>query len=306
MYEWNEAIQKMLTWIEEHLTDEPTLGELSRSVGYSPYYCSVRFHEYVGMTLRSYVCGRRLARAALDLRDTNSRVIDIAVKYGFSSQEALTRAFGAAFGLSPAAYRKNPLPIALACVPNMLYPEFYEGKGDAIMSVFTLKQPEIKMEFLPAHKYLGIWDDTAEGYGSFWDKHDCDRVCGTIESMRHISDPVVGCHMAGWRWVGGKRKYFYGLGVSADYDGPIPEGFELKSFPASYYLVFFHPTFDYLNHNGEVMGRVEDLAWNYDIKNKKYNCQDYDWNEDECQIYQRHYPEVLGYEVLRPVKRRQI
>lgn len=304
MYEWNESVQKMILWIEENLTENPTLDSMSRQVGYSPCYCSVKFHEIVGMTLRSYVCGRRLARAALELRDTDTRIIDIAVKYGFSSQEALTRAFSAAYGPTPAAYRKNPVPVALSCVPNLLSPEFYKSKGDAKMSVFTLKEPEIKMEYLPAHKYMGIWDNTAEGYGGFWGHHDCDRVCGIIESMRHVSDPVIGCHMAGWRWVGGRRKYFYGLGVDADYDGPVPEGFSLKAFPTSYYLVFFHPTFDYLNHNGEVMGRVEDLAWNYDIKTQKYNSQDYDWNDDVCQIYQRHYPEVLGYEVLRPVKRR--
>lgn len=29
----------------------------------------------------------------------------------------------------------------------------------------------------------------------------------------------------------------------------------------------------------------------------------YEWNEEFCQCYQRHYPEVLGYEVLRPAKR---
>jgi len=30
----------------------------------------------------------------------------------------------------------------------------------------------------------------------------------------------------------------------------------------------------------------------------------YEWNEDVCQDYQRHYPEGIGYEVLRPVKRK--
>ncbi len=78
-----------------------------------------------------------------------------------------------------------------------------------------------------------------------------------------------------------------------------------KEFPASYYLVFFHPSFDYLKDNCEVMKQVENLAWNYDIEAESFNNQKYLWNEEVCQIYQRHYPEVLGYEVLRPVKRKQ-
>ena len=72
----------------------------------------------------------------------------------------------------------------------------------------------------------------------------------------------------------------------------------IKTFNSSvcYYLVFFHPPFDYLKDNGEVMGKVEKLAWNYEPQ-----AEGYEWNEDVCQDYQRHYPEVIGYEVLRPI-----
>jgi len=90
--------------------------------------------------------------------------------------------------------------------------------------------------------------------------------------------------------------------VPEDYTGEIPEGFEMRSFPASDYLVFYHPPFDFLKDNGEVMGRVENLAWNYDPAKHGNTC--YEWNEEACQDYQRHYPEGIGYEVLRPVKRK--
>ena len=55
MYEWNKAIQKMICWIEENLTENPSLQEMSRQVGYSPYYCSVKFHEVVGIDRKSVV-----------------------------------------------------------------------------------------------------------------------------------------------------------------------------------------------------------------------------------------------------------
>lgn len=92
LFEWNETIQRMIDWIEEHLTDNPTLLQMSEEIGYSPYYVSTRFHEIVGMTVKNYVAGRRLAKATLEIRDTKERILDIAMKYGFSSQEALTRA----------------------------------------------------------------------------------------------------------------------------------------------------------------------------------------------------------------------
>lgn len=297
MSNWNEAIQQMIDWIENNLTEETTLLSMSQQIGYSPYYCSSKFHDVVGMTIRNYVTGRRLARATLEIRDTDKRILDIAVKYGFSSQEALTRAFVNAYGCTPAIYRKRPVPITIPIKQVVYFPEHYK-KGEATMSKTLLKEACFRMEHVPAHKYIGIWDKEATDYCSFWKRHDCDKVCGIIDSMSHVTDPIITGHTAGWFWEDGKKGYFYGFGVPADYDGVIPEGFELREFPANNYLVFFHPPFDYLKDNVEVMTVVEDLAWNFNPAS-----QGYEWNEGVCQIYQRHYPEVIGYEVLRPVKK---
>ncbi|MCH5324394.1 MAG: helix-turn-helix transcriptional regulator [Eubacterium sp.] len=307
MYEWNESIQKMIDWIEEHITESPTLLEMSKQIGYSPYYCSVRFHEICGMTIKSYVSLRRLTLAAVEIKNTSERIIDIAVKYGYSSQEALTRAFSAAFGCTPAAFRVSQVPIPLFGRKEVFHPWHYDKlyKGGITMSEFALTEARVRVEYIPAHKYIGIWDEKALGYGDFWENHDCDRVCGIIESMRDVSHPVVTGHTAGWtKNDRGERRYFYGIGVDADYDGVVPEGFEIREFPGSYYMVFYHPPFDYMKDNGEVMGRVENLAWNYDLKDyKDFGGSGYEWNEDICQCYQRHYPEGLGYQILRPIKK---
>ena len=303
MFEWNETIQRMIDWIEEHLTENPTLLQMSEEIGYSPYYVSTRFHEIVGMTVKNYVAGRRLAKATLEIRDTKERILDIAMKYGFSSQEALTRAFMNAYGCTPAAYRKKPRPVRLANSQVVFLPEHYINKGGPTMSTTALTEARVRVEHIPAHKYIGIWDAVASDYGSFWSRHDCDTVCGIIDSMSHVSHPIVTGHTAGWFYENGKKGYFYGFGVPEDYDGEIPKGFELRSFPASDYLVFYHPPFDYLKDNSEVMGRVETLAWNYDPSKHGNVC--YEWNEEVCQDYQRHYPEGIGYEVLRPVRRKK-
>lgn len=301
MSEWNEAIQSMIDWIEGHISENPSLMQLSAQIGYSPYYCSVRFHEITGMTLKSYIAGRRLAMAALAIRDTDERILDIAVRYGYSSQEALTRAFLSAFGCTPASYRRDPVPIPLSVRQVVCHPDDYQHqKGEPTMNKTILTEPHVKTEFIPAHGYLGIWDETAKGYGDFFQRHNCDTVCGTIDSLSNVSDPIITCHTAGWHTIDGERRYFYGMGVPAGYNGKIPDGFELRELPASYYLVFFHPPYDYLKDNGKVMDRVENLAWNYDIR--QFCGGKYTWNEEACQCYQRHYPEVLGYQILRPIK----
>lgn len=303
MNEWKVSIQKMIDWIEINIENKPSLLEMAKKIGYSPCYCSYLFREVAGMTLKSYMASRRLCHATLELRDTNERILDIALKYGYSSQEALTRAFVRAYGLTPLAYRKNPVPIKLSIKQVVIFPEDFISNGGTVMS--NVKEANIRFEHIPAHKYIGIWDIRVDNYCDFWKYHDCDEVSGVIESMRNVAHEVVGCHMAGWFYENGKKGYFYGLGVPADYNGEIPKGFEVREFPESNYLVFFHPPFDYLDENGEVMAKVQELAWNYNpsISDRWWIPSGYEWNEDVCQIYQRHFPEVMGYEILRPVKK---
>ena len=68
-----------------------------------------------------------------------------------------------------------------------------------------------------------------------------------------------------------------------------------------------------MENNGEVMRRVEELAWNYDLNkpgsdpggiSTAEHAGKFQWNEEVCQCYQRHYPEGIGYQILRPVRLR--
>lgn len=182
MYEWNEAVQQMIDWLDAHITETPTLLEMSRQIGYSPYYCSSQFHAITGVTLKNYMAARRLSLAARALRDTDTRILDIALNYGFSSQQALTRAFVYAFGCTPAAYRRNPGPIPVSMKKEVLFPEYYE-QGDRDMEKTIFTEAKVRIEYIPAHKYIAIRDAQVQAYFPFFERHNCDEICGTIESM---------------------------------------------------------------------------------------------------------------------------
>ena len=298
MYEWNYAVQEMIDWIEANISTKPTLEDLAKQVGYSKYYCSSQFQKIVGMTLKRYLAGRRLCAATLKVRDTDDPIINIAMEYGYSSQGALTRAFKDAYGCTPAAYRKNHVPIPLSIHKAVLSPAHYIKKGVVNMSETALTTPEVWFEYIPEHKFIGLYDVNARGYVDFERREDFDRIEGLLESMIPIQHPVVWSHHAGWFYDGDQKGYFYGTGVPADYSGEIPAGFEIRTIPGSYYLVFGHPKYDYLKDNGEVMNRVEKLAWGFNPKTLGY-----EWNEKECQDYQRHTWNTRGYQVLRPVRK---
>ncbi|NGZ77197.1 AraC family transcriptional regulator [Saccharibacillus sp. VR-M41] len=305
-YEWNERVQEMIGWVERHIGEPSSLSSMSEQLGYSPFYCTRHFHRLTGMTLRDYVRLRRISLAALELRDTEKRVLDIAVEYGFSSHEAMTRAFRRTFGVTPQEYRREPRPIPLTVRAEVFSPYHYGLKERNEMGEKGSRQAEIRTEFIPAHRFIGIWDEEARNYGDFWQRgHDCDEVSGTIESLSNETlEGQIG-HTAGWTQAGGPdrpdgpRGYLYGIPVPADYEGAVPEGMELRDVPASEYLVFFHPPYDYLKENGEVQRTVEEAAWNCDPAPLGYS-----WNDEAgLQNYQRHFPEGYGYAVLRPVKK---
>lgn len=299
MYEWNYIVQEIIDYVEKHLAEDITLDELAKRIGYSKFYCSAQFHRIAGIPFRNYLAGRRLYAATIATRDTDLPIVDIALEYGYSSQGALTRAFRDAYGCTPAAYRKNPVPIPMSIRKDILTSSHYIQKGEIVMSETALTKPEVWFEYIPTHKFVGLYLPEGKGFWDMENRGDYEQLEGIMESMVPFQHPVVWSHHAGWFYRDGRKGYFYGTGVPEDYSGVIPDGFEVHDIPASYYLVFGHPKFDYLRDNGEVMSRVERLAWSFDPETLGYT-----WNEEECQDYQRHMWDDRGYQVLRPVKKK--
>lgn len=120
MYEWQKQIQIMIEEIDKCIrrNDDEALSLrcLSDKLGYSECHISRKFREISGMQFRDYLRYRRLAFALKELRDTDNSILDIALKYGFSSHEAFTRAFKEAYSITPSEYRHNPIPVALRTI----------------------------------------------------------------------------------------------------------------------------------------------------------------------------------------------
>ncbi|WP_208918428.1 helix-turn-helix domain-containing protein [Paenibacillus uliginis] len=115
----NNMMQEMIDWIEDHLFDDFSLMNLGNDMGYSPFYCSFKFHRMAGITIKRYIALRKIYLSSIELKQTNQKTIDIAFKYGYSSQEAFTRTFKHIFGISPNAFRKNPQPLQSYVKLNM-------------------------------------------------------------------------------------------------------------------------------------------------------------------------------------------
>lgn len=299
MFEWHKNVQKMIDWIEDNITDSLSLNKMAEQINYSPFYCTKQFHAISGMQLRDYIRLRRVCHAALELRDTDLRILDVAVKYGFSSQAAFTRAFSKAYGVPPKAYRKSLKPLPLLLKRDVFNP-YILGLGERCkMSKKGLQEIKVNVEVLPAHKFIGIRNIEANDYFHFWELQDkipgqdCHTVCGLLESIPDCLNKQIG----GWYLENGRKGYFYGIQVPIDYSGEIPEGMECIEVPKSLYAIFSHPEYIYNDINDTVMDNVNEMAWNWNPKENGY-----EWNDNSNLIYQRSNPEEFGYAVYRPIE----
>lgn len=70
-------------------------------------------NQITGMQFKDYLRCRKLAFALKEIRDSDKRIMQIALGYGFSSHEAFTRAFKNTYGVTPSHYRANPQAVIL-------------------------------------------------------------------------------------------------------------------------------------------------------------------------------------------------
>ncbi len=109
--EWIERLNKALNYIEEHLTEEIDYEELSRTALCSTYHFQRMFAYMAGVPLSEYIRRRRMSLAAVDLLSSSEKIIDIGLKYGYSSPTAFNRAFQKVHGIAPSAARKSGVTI---------------------------------------------------------------------------------------------------------------------------------------------------------------------------------------------------
>ncbi len=152
MHAW-EAIQNTVDYIEENLNQALEIEALAKVAALSPFYYQRLFSRLVKRPVREYIRLRRLACACKPLADKGSRILDIALMYGFQSHEAFTRAFKEAYGITPEQYRANPVTLVSMNKPNLLFNYMMIDEGvplivDDIVLEFNRKPLERPLRFV--------------------------------------------------------------------------------------------------------------------------------------------------------------
>lgn len=120
------CVDAVLRHIEAHLHEKLTLDRFTMVTHYSTFHFHRLFSRTLGLTPRDYVQRRQLTEAARALIASDSPILEIALAFGYESQQAFSAAFKTMYKLPPAAYRRRgrfyPLQLPLNLDPQLTQP----------------------------------------------------------------------------------------------------------------------------------------------------------------------------------------
>lgn len=104
--DWMQRMNQVMDYVEQHLCSEIS-GEEIAQIAACPYpIFQSSFSQITGISFSEYIRRRRLTCAAYDLQNTDEKIIDIAIKYGYQSADAFRVAFKSLQHVSPSDVRK--------------------------------------------------------------------------------------------------------------------------------------------------------------------------------------------------------
>jgi AraC family transcriptional regulator len=233
--EWLTCVRTAIGFMEQHLEDDIGVQDVADRVYLSPFFLQRGFSLMTGYGIGEYLRNRRLYQAALDLRNTDEKVIDIALKYCYETPESFTKAFTRFHRATPTQVRSGaPVNVFLPLTVNISM-QGGNRMDHKITHMFPFKAIGFQKEFdyeTAYEKIPAFWDEICEKYAA-------NVYAGNPPANAYEKALVENC--IGEYGVciddigGGKFRYL----IAGRYaGGDVPEGMALYEFPAGEWAVF--------------------------------------------------------------------
>lgn len=179
--EWLDNWNKAIKYIEEHLEDEIDIERAARLAGCSAFHFQRMFSYISDVSLSEYIRRRRMTKAAVDLKSSSEKILDISLKYGYDSPTAFNRAFQGVHGIAPSKARRAGTMIK--AYPPISFKIII--KGDSEMNYRIEKKDAFKIVGAKEH-YSGGIDESFAKVPDFWNKiKETDlmlKLCGLMNT----------------------------------------------------------------------------------------------------------------------------
>lgn len=235
------AIEQMKRYIDAHIHEPISLAQLAKAAGYSMYHAAHLFKQETGFAPFEYIRKQRLIASAYELRKKEKRIIDIAFNHQFASHEGYTRAFSKAFGINPKRFAKIPQPkdwlIPYQTIHHPQSKKEIQKMTQKTAIIFTqiVERPKRKLMFKRAVH--------ADDYFSYCEEVGCvlsgqSKPWEILAQIKEALNEPAGCWLPKSMIKKGTGEYVHAVEVPNDYDGTIPDGFEIIDLEACKMMVF--------------------------------------------------------------------
>jgi AraC family transcriptional regulator len=232
--EWSERMNAAIDYIEENLTGEIDFTRAAERACCSTFHFQRMFFATLGITPAEYIRKRRLTLAATELSSGKEKVIDTAMKYGYESPDAFTRAFRNLHGVTPQAAREPG--VTLTAYPRISF--HIELKGGIDMDYKILEKPAFQVA-IKARQFTNLNEQNFKDVPVFWEEF--------LNSPEHpqmlsITDNRAG-EITGGDMLGvcygevDSGDFYYGIAVELP-EGVSPGKFEKMEIPATTWAIF--------------------------------------------------------------------
>jgi AraC family transcriptional regulator len=291
-----KAVQRMQDYIEQHLLETISSYELAQAASYSPFHSARIFKEVTGKTPFDYIRILRLSKAAIKLRDEDSRVTDVAFDFVFESHEGFTRAFSRQFGINPRSYRQNKPDLNLFMPVRASNYYLKQQKGESNM----IKNTNVNTVFVqvvdrPERKLILKRGKKAPHYYEYCEEVGCEVWDDLVKIKDALYEPI-GMWLPENLIIPGTSAYAQGVEMPQDYNGSVPEGFEMISLPACKMMVFQGQPYDDSKFE-KAIGDLWEVMKNYDPK-----LYGFEWADNNGPRFQLIPMGYRGYIEARPVR----
>lgn len=229
--DWLSGIQNALNYIEEHLIEEIDYDKVAKEAACSNFYFQRIFSILCGMTLGDYIRNRRLTLAGNELKLANSKVIDIALKYGYESPESFTRAFSRFHGITPSEAKKEGSKLRSF---SQLFVKITLSGGN--MMDYKIIEIDAFDIIEKVEKHTVENSENVKSIPDFWRKSHND---GTVKKLLDITTDktyIFGVCYGNNQEIA--KTFDYSIAAMCDKDTAVPEGFRKTTIPARSWAVF--------------------------------------------------------------------
>lgn len=151
-------IDRVLVHLGAHLDEELSLDDLAEIASLSRFHFHRSYRGLVGETVAETLRRLRLTRAAGALLQGRAPLAAIAAAAGYRSVAAFTRAFAAAYGTPPAAYRKAGRLVALSPPAPPAGPAYgVRIEAQPALTLVGLRHAGPYIEIGAAFERLAVW-----------------------------------------------------------------------------------------------------------------------------------------------------